>query len=396
MSPNNIAIIGGGPAGLTLARILHINNISCTVFEGEESALVRLQGGSLDLHPRSGQAALKAAELFDQFEKYARVEGEDLCIKDKNNKSHVQILETARDRPEIDRTQLRQILLDSLPEGMVQWGYRVKSVEIGTLHFYNKPSASGFDLIVGGDGAWSKVRPLLTTIPPFYSGISGIEIWHKDVETKHPEIAAMVGKGSHFVFGEEERRALLSQRQGDGSLRTYAFLHAPEAYLKSEHLDLNDPESIRRELLKEYKNFSPELRRLITDFDPASGDSLTSRALYMLPVGVHWPTLLGVTLIGDAAHLMTPFAGEGVNMAMQDAMELAHAIVKSPVDLTAAVKEYEQAMFPRATAVMQKTWVSLLSRFAPGGIAEFKARVRKGLEQALKAGQKVNVTVSED
>jgi 2-polyprenyl-6-methoxyphenol hydroxylase-like FAD-dependent oxidoreductase len=398
MSAPKIAIIGAGPSGLTLARILLKNNITCTIYEGEASASARTQGGSLDLHPRSGQAALKEAGLLDQFKALARYEGEDFVLKDRHGNTHVEIKDTERGRPEIDRRQLRHMLLDSLPAETIEWGHHVTSIELGTIHFRDQSPATGFDLIVGADGAWSKVRPLLTTVPPFYSGISGIEMRHQNLETQHTELAVMVGKGSHFVFGEEQRRALLSQRQGDGGLRTYAFMHKPEDYLKTAQMDVQEPKDVQKLLLEEYKDFAPEIKRLITDLDVEAGDVLTTRALYMLPVGLTWPSVPGITVIGDAAHLMTPFAGEGVNMAMLDALELALSIIKHSTDIPTAVKEYEKGMFPRAEQVTQKTWRSTLSRFAPGGISEFRGRIKRMLEQMVgteNGDRMANIKISE-
>ncbi|KIW00665.1 uncharacterized protein PV09_07852 [Verruconis gallopava] len=398
MSRSKIAIIGAGPAGLTLARILHKNNILCTVYESDQSATSRTQGGSLDLHSHSGQAALKEAGIYDEFERLARYEGEDFVLKDRFGNIHVEVKDTQRGRPEIDRVQLRQILLDSLPKDVVKWDHHVDSVEIGAIHFRNQPSASGFELIVGADGAWSKVRPLLSTVSPFYSGISGIELRHQDFDVRHPELAAMVGKGSHFVFGEDKRKALLSQRQGDGSLRTYAFMHKPENYIKTVSLDLSDGESVKKLLLEEYKDFAPELTRIIRDCDVGKGDEIVSRALYMLPVGLTWPTTSGVTVIGDAAHLMTPFTGQGVNMAMLDALELGVAICKQPDALMEAVRQYERSMFPRAEQWTSRTWKSTLSRFAPGGLKEFRARMKTMLEEATEQGsvKPPNVKILED
>jgi 2-polyprenyl-6-methoxyphenol hydroxylase-like FAD-dependent oxidoreductase len=370
-----IAIIGAGPSGLTLARILLQNGIQSTIFEGEASSTVRSQGGTLDLHPRSGQAALVEAGLISKFKKHSRLEGEDMVLADKTGHRHVEIKDTDSGRPEIDRVQLRQILLDSLPEDMIKWGHRVKSVELGTIHFEHG-SESGFDLIVGADGAWSKVRPLVTYNVPFYSGIAGLDIRLANADKNHPKISAMVGRGSYFAFGEDDRQVILVQRNGDGSIRAYAMAHRPENWIKGgAGLDVTKPEEVRASLLNDYKAWAPELLAFIKDFNIENGDAIIPRSLYMLPVGLIWPTRPGATLIGDAAHLMTPFGGEGVNMAMQDSLELAKAIIKSPDDLALAVKEYEEGMFPRATRTTQKTWSSLQQRFGPGSITGFKARL---------------------
>lgn len=396
MSPK-IAIIGAGPSGLLLARLLHLSSIPVTIYEGETSSNTRSQGGTLDLHPESGQLALRSTGLYDEFQKHARYEGEDFILCDKHGKKQIEIKDTERGRPEIDRVVLRGMLLESLPEGMVRWGKRVGKVEIGRITFEDGNVEEEFDLIVGADGARSKVRPLLTHISPFYSGVSGFDIRLADAKL-HPETDAMVGNGSMFAFGEEDRRVLLTQRNGDGTLRTYAVGPQPESWIKDTKISSGTTEEIREALTKEFAEWSPELTRIIHDFDIEKGDSITPRSLYMLPVGLTWPSQPGVTLIGDAAHLMTPFAGEGVNMALADGLSLAREIIKSPTDLARAVQQYEKEMFPRSTRMTQKTWEGLMSRFAPGAIQAFKDKVRRqvdGLPEDHDMRKKVMVAEDE-
>jgi 2-polyprenyl-6-methoxyphenol hydroxylase-like FAD-dependent oxidoreductase len=70
-----------------------------------------------------------------------------------------------------------------------------------------------------------------------------------------------------------------------------------------------------------------------------------------MPLDQTWEALPNLTLLGDAAHLMTPFAGEGVNMAMLDALELSHCLTGEDFDtLQSAIASYEKEMRIRASA----------------------------------------------
>ncbi|KAH8648839.1 putative zeaxanthin epoxidase [Ilyonectria robusta] len=363
-----IAIIGAGPSGLTLARILQINNIPCTVFEREASAHLREQGGSLDLHAESGILALHEANLYKEYQSHVRNESQDFVLADRFGKTYFSHKDTDTGRPEIDRKALRQILLDSLPAESIRWGHKLERVEEGGALHFTHGSESGFDLIVGADGAWSKVRPMVCHLQPFYSGVTGVEMRLRNLETTDPKLSEMVGKGSLFVFGEDDGLSMMLQRMGDKSVRLYTFMSKPESYAKDKGLDPEDPNHIRAVLLQEYRHWAPELKRFID----LCGNDIDLRVLHMLPVGIRWPHRPGFTLIGDAAHLMTVFAGEGVNMAMLDAMELGKSIVKHPDDLAKAVEEHKEKIFPRAREMQQLTWDFKLDWFGPGALAKFK------------------------
>lgn len=166
MSVPTIAILGGGPSGLALARLLECNKIDYIVYERDASSSTEGQGGSLDIHGTSGQQVLKEAGLFEEFKKYGRWEASKAFIQDKNGTTHL-ISGEDQDEPEIDRSRLRKILVESIPPSKIRWNHAVKTVEkLGNgdiaINFVNGTSVSGFKLVVGADGAWSKARHLVS------------------------------------------------------------------------------------------------------------------------------------------------------------------------------------------------------------------------------------------
>jgi 2-polyprenyl-6-methoxyphenol hydroxylase-like FAD-dependent oxidoreductase len=325
-----IAIIGGGPGGLTLARVLHVHGIESVVYERDASRDARNQGSMLDLHTDTGQAALRAAGLEQEFLRAARREGQDMRIFDHTGALLLQE-DTPDDapmaRPEIDRADLRDLLLRSLPAGTVRWGSAFRYAEDHTLHFADGSTAT-CDLLVGADGANSRVRPLLSGVQPEYAGsVSFLSAIH-DADRTQPTLAAMVGRGNFWVFGPDFRVA--AQRNGNGTITVGVSLQGPA--------DLELPAT--EELLD---GWAPEFHQLLAACD----EPFVARPLFVLPVGLTWPRRPGVTLLGDAAHLMPP-VGEGANHAMLDGAELARAIAAHPGDLEAALDEYEPAMLARA------------------------------------------------
>ena len=370
----HITIVGAGLGGLTLARVLYLHGIDCTIYELEASATARTQGSVLDMHEESGQLALRKAGLFEAFRKIVIPSGDEMRILDKTGNIRWEDSGNGT-RPEVDRGALREILLQSLPANCVHWGCKVTDVFKleGGRHEVRLASGETFTtaLLIGADGAWSKVRALLSDVQPIYLGISFVETQLLDAEIRHPESVALVGHGSMFALSNE--KGLITHRDGDGSLTVYIALKTPEHWVTSSGIDFHNTESAKQQLLNLFPDWNDRLRALITECDGV----LIPRSIYTLPVGHRWERTPGVTLLGDAAHLMSPFAGEGANLAMLDGVELAEAILAHPDDIDMALASFEEASFARSAAAAAASESNLAISFrsdAPQGMLDLMAR----------------------
>jgi 2-polyprenyl-6-methoxyphenol hydroxylase-like FAD-dependent oxidoreductase len=342
----DVAIIGAGLGGLTLARVLHVHGIAATIYEAEASANARAQGGMLDIHENNGQLALKAAGLFEEFLGIIHAGGQASRVLDKRGNV---LLDEPDDgtgaRPEVPRGELRRILLGSLPADTVRWGHKVTAVAPlgGGRHVLTFADGSTVttDLLVGADGAWSKVRPLLSEAKPAYVGTSFIETYLFDGDTRHRASAEAVGGGALIALAPG--KGILAHREPNGVLHTYVALNKPEDWIAG--IDFSEPVTALARVAEEFHGWAPELTALITDgeTDPVP------RPIHALPVEHRWARVPGVTLLGDAAHLMTP-SGEGANLAMNDGAELGKAIAANPGNVEAALLAYEKDLFPRSAS----------------------------------------------
>lgn len=341
-----VTIIGAGLGGLTLARVLHVHAIPVTVYEAEASPMARTQGGLLDIHDHNGQLALKAAGVFEEFLGIIHQGAEASRVLDKDG---TVLLDEPDDgtgrRPEAPRGALRQMLLDSLPDGTVQWGRKVTAVRPLGNGRHEVTLGDGrtltTGLLVGADGAWSRVRPLLSGTKPEYVGTVSIETYLFDSDERHPASAKAVGAGSMFALAPG--KGIAAHREPGGILHTYVQLDKPREWIDT--IDFTDVGTAVNRVAEEFDGWAPELTALITDGETAP----VPRTVNALPMEHRWDRVPGVTLLGDAAHLMAP-SGEGANLAMYDGAELGNALAAHPDDIEAALTVYEEALFPRSAA----------------------------------------------
>ncbi|MEW2433776.1 NAD(P)/FAD-dependent oxidoreductase [Streptomyces caniferus] len=381
-----IAIIGAGPGGLTCARVLQRNGVPVTVFDHDASADARPQGGTLGLPVTIAQEALRAAGLYEGFAALARPEGQEVRLLDhtatvlfhyapapapdatggpeagRPATDHPEADRPAADRSEIDRAALRRLLLDALAPDTVRW-----SSYLRTLHplgdgrhkaEFDDGHTETFDLVIGADGTWSRVRPMLSDAAPHYTGVTFVESGFEDADTRHPEVARLVGDGS--MRAESAAQGLFARRDGRGHIRLYAAFRGSQDWALDAGVRKEDTEAVRAALLDRFADWDERLLTLLRDND----GGFVNRPLFALPVPHLWTHTPGLTLLGDAAHLMSPFTGRGADLAILDGAELAGALTGHG-DPDEAVRAYETAMLPRAAEAAEADARALADALAP-------------------------------
>lgn len=365
----NVGIIGGGPGGLMLGLLLQQQGFDVKIFEKAGLDVNADRGGSLDIHEESGQLPLKETGMIDKFKELARFEGEDTRVLDKDGNVYYEETadpEVEGGRPEIDRGELCDIIAERLNKDTVVYNKAFKSLtrldndQIKVT--FGDDSSETFDFVIGADGAFSKVRSYLANVDVEYNGISMVELNVEDVYNEHPDLAKFNKNGKMMAFGDN--KAILGQVNGDGRIKVYMSYQMD--YDEFDKFKAMSKTEIKEQLLKDFSDWNAVLKKYIE----YAGDDLLLRRIYKLPIGFKWDNQSNLTLIGDAAHLMSPFAGEGVNMAFYDAYLLAKAIENND-DLQSALKEYEAQMYEASEQSARESQANLEEMFSDNAAQKF-------------------------
>ena len=388
LNNKKVAIIGGGPGGLTLARLLQLKGVDVKVYERDINRDTRVQGGALDLHEESGLAALQEAGLLDAFKASYRPGAEKMRITDsKATILHDDHLEESTEdfgnknfRPEIDRGPLRDILLDSLQPGTVVWNSHIVALEPAgeswKILFQNSPAADA-DLVIGADGANSKTRPYLTAAKPVWAGVTMIEGIVYDSANTAPRIHALLKGGKIFAFGNG--KTLLVSSKGDGNFGFATGCKTSEDWVRDCGINFKDNRQVLAWFKEEFSDWDPVWHELFGNEKTA----FIPRPQYCMPLNQSWKAKPNITLIGDAAHWMPPYAGEGVNMAMLDALQLSRSLTDPAIaDTQNAIARYEKKMLARFAKTGQATLFNTEWMHQPGALQSMLSMFSKNIVQS--------------
>ncbi|MCG7339164.1 FAD-dependent monooxygenase [Staphylococcus sp. ACRSN] len=324
-----------------LGLLLQQRGYQFTIFEKSDGHNHESQGGSLDIHGDTGQVPLKEAGLIDEFNKLARFEGEDTKIVDSTGKVHYEDdADGQGDRPEIDRGALCDLIRSHIDPTSIKYDYqfdRMEQLKNGDCEVsFSNGYSEKFNYVIGSDGAFSKVRTYLSDTDIVYTGISMIEINIENISEEHPELLKYNKNGKMMALAQD--KGLLAQLNGDDSIKVYVSYRMTESELDAYKLLSHN--GLQARLLSDFEQWDEQLLNYIHNMS----DRVLFRRIYRLPIGFKWSTNQSITLIGDAAHLMSPFAGEGVNMALYDAYLFVKSLDQYE-NQPEIIENYERAMY---------------------------------------------------
>jgi salicylate hydroxylase len=338
-----VVIIGGGIGGLTAANALSRAGIEVAVYEA--AAELKEIGAGVALHPN----AMKVLCAIGVEEGVRKVAGRSQWQVMRNWKTGRVIAKTSRQQQAasfgtegatVHRADLLDVLAGALPDGIVTLGKRCEQVrsdgDIAVARFADGSEIDA-DIIVGADGIHSPVRASL--FGPDSPQFTGKVCYRSVIPAEAVRGARPSTEGAQW-FGPHGTIVLYPLR---GEELINVVCHYDDDSYRHESWVA---ECRRDEVLERYADWHESLLRLF-----AAGDTWYKWALYDRDPIPRW-TRGRVTLLGDAAHPMLPYLGQGACQALEDGAVLATALAAEAADPVTGLARYERTRRPRASRVV--------------------------------------------
>jgi 2-polyprenyl-6-methoxyphenol hydroxylase-like FAD-dependent oxidoreductase len=338
-----VAIIGGGIGGLVVARALTRRGVEVAVYESAPE--LREIGAGVALGPN----AMKVLRAFGLEDAVRAIAGRSEWALTRNGKTGRVISRTGREQQRmlfgsagatVHRADLLDVLAQSVPSGIVTLGARCTGVvtsDDGAVARFQDGSEAEADVIVGADGIHSAVRASLfgPDAPRFTGKIcyrSVVPVSAVPGDPPPNDNAQWLGPHGTIVVYPVRRDELVN----------VVCHYDDEAYRHESWVTRCE----RREVLERYHGWHESLLRIFS-----AGEVWYKWALYDRDPIPKW-TQGRVTVLGDAAHPMLPYLGQGACQAIEDGCVLAAALDVERDDPDAALARYELARRPRASQVV--------------------------------------------
>jgi salicylate hydroxylase len=368
-----VAIIGGGIGGLTAALTLIQGGVEAHVYEA--AAELREVGAGVSLHPNA-MRVLRAAGVEDEVRAVAGhspwavirdgITGRVISRASRAQQAATLGIEGAT----VHRADLLDVLANALPPGTVTLGERCTSVRNGSatsVATFEGGGTAEADVIAGADGIHSAVRAsLFGPDAPRFTG----KVCYRSVIPAAAVADDAVAENSQWL-GPHGAIVLYPLR---GTELINVVCHYDDDGYRHESWVTECP---RAEVLDRYAGWHESLLRLF-----AAGQTWYKWALYDREPIPRW-TRGRATLLGDAAHPMLPYLGQGACQALEDAAVLAAALRADPGDPVAALGRYERTRRPRASRVVLTARERGLSNHLPSRWAAFRRDVAIAVRRRL-------------
>ena len=356
-TPKNIAIVGSGLVGSLLALYLRKSGHTITVFDRRPDIRnVQFSGRSINLAMSNrGWKSLRAVGIEDEIKKIAipldkramHVVGQPLYFQ-KYGKDGEAIWS-------ISRGVLNRRMIDLAEEAGVEFRFEEKvwDVDLPNAKIFTGETEKGaweeyeFDVIFGCDGAFSRVRHKMQRRSRFDYSQEFIDVGYKELTIPaNADGTHKLDKHSFHIW-PRGKFMFIAMPNLDGSFTCTLFLPF-EGEVSFE--SIKTKEDAKSFFTAYFPNVMQDIENLTQDFFSNPTSAMVTTKCYP------WTYWDKVALVGDSAHAIVPFYGQGMNAGFEDIYVLCELLEKSGDDWSDAFQAYQELRKPNADAIAELSY----------------------------------------